>query len=456
MSNQLVNKVDLLSDFKNNIASLLKNNKPDFCIALSGGLDSIVLLHLFSRLRCESYPIKLNAHHVHHGLSNNADHWLNFCEQQCSDLNITFHYTKVNLEKKSRTSLESVAREKRYESLKKCLQANSFLTTAHHQDDQLETVLLALKRGSGIAGLQGIRSIQKIEESFLIRPLLIFSREQLEDYAKYFKLNWIEDESNQDEQFDRNFIRQAISPLLRARWPAITKTFSRSAKLLQEQQLLLEEIASEDLSNSFNQQDDHSSINITKLLCFSITRQKNVLRHWFKCNALQYPSAKKMTAIFNELINAGEQADPKIEFEHLALRRYRDNLYFVSKVNMPMPKQAVIWKGEKTLLLDGLTKVLSFNDSQSKGIEIEKNAVVEIYFREHLPAKLTCTPAGRVGNRSVKKLLHEYQVPPWQRDQIPFIFVNGELIQAVGLWVCAPQKKVMSDIAKEKLHIFFI
>lgn len=453
-----INQNDLLQDLKKHLSDLCIERQNDFCIALSGGLDSIVLLHLFNRLRECDKNITLTAHHVHHGLSDNGDHWLDFCQLQCEQLNVPFKFSKVNLHKTARTSLEALARDKRYTCLKSGLAKNAFLVTAHHQDDQLETVLLALKRGSGIAGLQGIRSIQEIEDGFLIRPLLIFSRDQLEGYAQRFKLDWIEDESNQDEQFDRNFIRKTISPLLKNRWPAITKTVSRSASILQEQNQIIEDIAIADLSQSLNveslnQQDEQSSINLNKLACLSFFRQKNALRYWFKTNALEYPSSKQLSVIFDDVIHASEQANPHIEFEHLVLRRYRNNLYLVRKEKLSLPDQPVEWKGEKSLLIEGLLKKLHFNISKNQGVVVNKNSLVEIYFRKHLPAKLTCTPEDRVGNRTIKKLLHEYLVPPWLRDQIPFIFVDGVLKQAVGLWVCDSQCKMKACTNSTVVHI---
>lgn len=446
---------DLFNEFEREINKLATRHAPHFCVALSGGLDSIVLLHLFSRLKASRDEITVTAHHVHHGLSENADHWLNVCQTQCKNLDLPFRYSNVNLQKTSRTSLEALARDKRYESLKKGLTEQSFLATAHHQDDQLETVLLALKRGSGIAGLQGIRSIQTMNVGFLIRPLLIFSRNQLEEYAQLYKLDWIEDESNQDEQFDRNFIRQSVSPLLKARWPAITKTFSRSASILQEQNALLEELAIDDLSGSLNN-DDKSIVNLEKLSELSISRQKNTLRYWFKSHNLQYPSSKQLTAIFNELIKADQQATPQITFEHLILRRYRSCLYLTAKATKEIPDKPIAWHKETTLFIDGMQGALSFNISQEKGLIVNENDCVEIYFRKHLSNKLTCTPKDRHRSRSIKKLLHEYHVPPWQRDQIPFIFIDGELKQAVGLWVCDDKNKMKEDSDNTLLNIHFL
>ncbi len=439
-------ETNLFTEFRLEIFKLTKTTLTEtsnFHIALSGGLDSIVLLHLFSRLQHQHKNIHLLAHHVHHGLSKNADQWLQFCEKTCLTLNVKFVYSRVTVKKTSGVNLEAVAREKRYDILKKNLKGylvnnkSIYLVTAHHLDDQLETVLLALKRGSGIVGLQGIRGAQKMAVGSLLRPLLCFSRAQLENYARLFSLAWIEDESNQDQHFDRNFIRATITPLLKKRWPSIAKTVSRSAKLMQEQHLLLEELAQQDLSKVLLEKIECSVIDIKKLAKLSLTRQKNTLRYWFKLHDLQYPSAKQLKVMFNELINAAKQATPSIKLGNFMLRRYRDNLYISDLKKTSTPKSPIIWAGERSLSINGLPKKLYFDYSDKYGIDVGENSTIEIYFRKHLPKKLTCTPEGRNGGRCIKKLLHEYGVPPWERAFIPFIFVNGELKQAVGLWCCA-------------------
>lgn len=440
------NETDLFTQFRLVLCELIKTKwtaESNVHIALSGGLDSIVLLHLFIRLQHAHKQIHILAHHVHHGLSKNADQWLDFCKKTCITSKVKFVYSKIIIKKISGVNLEADAREKRYESLKANLETdltqnrNAYLVTAHHQDDQLETVLLALKRGSGVAGIQGIQGAQKMGSHSLLRPLLCFSRAQLKNYADLFSLVWIEDESNQDQHFDRNFIRQTITPLLKKRWPSIAKTVSRSANLMQEQHLLLEELAQQDLSYVLMEGQERSVLNITKLAKQSFIRQKNTLRYWFKLHDLQYPSSKQLDVIFNELIYAAEQTMPSIKLVNFMLRRYRDNLYLTDLNKISPPPKPIIWAGEPSLLISGLTKKLQFEYSDELGIIVGENSTIEICFRKHLPKKLTCTPNGRNGARCIKKLLHEYGVPPWERDFVPFIFVDGILKQAVGSWSCS-------------------
>ena len=440
-------KNDLLEEFTKQLkhlspspSSASANN--DFHIALSGGLDSVVLLHLFARLRESEPNLTITAHHINHGLSDNAAYWSDFCFQLCADLIIDFNCSAVNLAKQSRTSIEALAREKRYACLTNLLSANSYLVTAHHQDDQLETVLLALKRGAGNTGLQGILSKQKLKTGSLIRPLLNFSRQQLENYAQSFNLQWIEDESNSDQVFDRNFIRHSISPLLKARWPAVAKTVARSAAICHEQQQLLEEIGALDFARCVFHLLNKNVLIISELKKLSVARRNNVIRYWFKENNLNYPSAKQLFAVWTDIVLAGENASPKMQFKAVTLRRYREQLYLVAEQPVAdLCNEPVIYSGESQISLLGGRMKLSFervqdNNNTGEALYCKPESEIKICFRQHLPAKLTCTPKGRAGSRSIKKLLHEHHVPPWLRDQVPFILIDGELKQAVGLWQC--------------------
>ncbi|MEH6451742.1 MAG: tRNA lysidine(34) synthetase TilS [Psychromonas sp.] len=453
-----MDKGDLLAVFQQQLNSLVDWQSPNtnddivnFRIALSGGLDSVVLTHLFSRLQAsrlqvKDYKIKVSAQHVNHGLSDNAQSWQTFCEHLCQTLNIDFSLSCVQLNRKSRTSLEALAREKRYACLTQGLNEHSYLITGHHQDDQLETVLLALKRGSGITGLQGVRHTQKLKSGYLIRPLLGFTRQELETYGKLFKLDWIEDESNNDQVFDRNFLRHSITPLLKNRWPSIAKSVARTATICQEQQQVLDEIAQLDFDQAVDFFINQQALNIEILAALSVGRRNNVLRHWFKLNQLEYPSAKQLQTLWTDVAMASADAKPVVLFKGASVRRYRQHIYLIDETSPLADKnkanlQPVIWSGESQLcLFDGHVnlqfKQVAATESDETGIFIDPNDLVEVFFRWQFPNSLKCLPIGRTGSRSIKKLLHEYHVPLWLRDQVPFIFINGELKMAVGLWSC--------------------
>lgn len=447
---------DFIKEFAQQLAPLTKR-AGDFHIALSGGLDSVVLLHLFARLRETVPDMTLCAHHVNHGLSRNALHWRDFCRQLCAQLCVDFSCSTVQLSKQTRTSLEALAREKRYGCLTAKLSPQSYLVTAHHQDDQLETVLLALKRGSGNTGLQGIRYRQTLACGYLLRPLLNYSRVQLEGYAALFGLNWIEDESNSDQAFDRNFIRHTISPLLKARWPGIAKAVTRSAAICQEQQQILDEVAEQDFSALVLYFLNQQTLDFEQLKALSRARGNNVLRFWFKENGCAYPSVAQLQAIWGDLVLAQDDASPVMQFKGYSVRRYRGHIYLLRDCNIAVNLSApIFWQGQPSLsLADGRVTLafsqLDVKDNATDALPIQENSTIEICFRQHLAPQLSCTPLGRSGSRSIKKLLHEYHVPPWLRDFVPFILVNGELKMAVGLWRC---ETLASAECAYKLRIF--
>jgi tRNA(Ile)-lysidine synthase len=457
-----MNKADLFNAFQAQLNSILAPQisfDQNFHIALSGGLDSVVLLHLFSRLRAFDKRSSLSAHHINHGLSDNAARWQLFCQNLCTSLAVDFCCSTVILEKKNRTSLEALAREKRYACLTGGLLDNSYLITAHHQDDQLETVLLALKRGSGSTGLQGIQKMQKLHKGYLIRPLLNFSRQQLAAYAELFQLDWVEDESNQDQAFDRNFIRHAITPLLKERWPGMGKAVARSANICQEQQQLLDEIALADFNLFVEFSLNQAVLSVERLATLSTGRRNNLLRFWFKKNHLDYPSAKQLQTLWTDVALANNDAQPVLQFKGNSVRRYRNHLYLVNDNKLAASiAEKTLWQGQdKIALLDGLVE-LSFSaetDSKSAGnlLNLGDNTKVEICFRSQLPANLTCKPLGRKGARSIKKLLHEHHVAPWLRDLVPFILLDGKLEMAVGLWSCTSEKRAVQP---RYLHVSFV
>jgi len=416
---------DLIDEFQSVLAGLATDDAR-FKVALSGGLDSVVLLHLFSRLP----KTDVTAHHVHHGLSEHAGQWVQFCTQLSDSLALPLSVSYVELDKASRTSLEALARDKRYEALKVGFSEHSYLVTAHHQDDQLETVLLALKRGAGLTGLQGIVAKQALKTGFLIRPLLNFSREQLEQYAEQFSLTWIEDESNCDQQFDRNFIRHSITPLLKARWPSITKTVARSAHHCQSQQEIIDELSRSDFRLC---QLSECALKIASLTALTETRRNNVLRHWFKCASLQYPSTKQLHIIWQDIVLAKSDAMPQVVLQGRSIRRYQGAIYLVED-NKPIATPHLIeWQDESQMQINTGGLIIQL---EARETFLNQQHRVEICFRKQLAEGIQCQPVERAKSRRIKKLLHEYGVPPWLRDHIPFVLINGEVVEAIGIFRC--------------------
>jgi len=425
--------------------------KTRLVVALSGGVDSVVLLHLLVHFQ-KAYPsFTVLAHNVNHGLSANAHQWTLFCEKLCAQFNVPFISSSVHLEKKSQTSLEAVAREARYQVFQDKMQINDIILTGHHQDDQLETLLLALKRGSGSTGLQGIRIQQNFAIGFLLRPLLIYSRQQLLDYAQLHELQWTEDESNQNIEFDRNFIRHQISPLLTARWPSIANSASRTAQLCQDQQSLLDEVANEDLNFCLVEKFTQKTLSICKLLNFSDARRNNLIRHWLKVNGLQYPSHKQLQILWQEVALAKADKQPALQLSSHSVCRYQGHLYLVLKQPFILPKQPITWRGESKLWLDEGRFAVDFSNLPP---QLAEQYNITCCLRSHLDSKLMCLPEGRNKSRSIKKLLHEFQVPPWLRDQVVFVLIEGVLVEAIGLWRCQLNDN-LPQIEAEALSLYF-
>jgi tRNA(Ile)-lysidine synthase len=421
---------------------------PRLVVALSGGVDSVVLLHLLVQYKLHQPNVVVIAHNVNHGLSANAASWADFCGVLCEQLKVPLLTSKVMIKQQTRSSLEALAREARYQSFQDKMHEHDIILTGHHQDDQLETLLLALKRGSGSTGLQGIQSIQPFHDGYLIRPLLVFSRQQIMDYAAFHQLTWVEDESNQNIDFDRNFIRQKISPLLIERWPSIAQSASRTAQLCQDQQHLLDEFAEQDLRLCSVEPFSKQTVSIATLNDFSSPRRNNVLRHWLKSNGLQYPSSKQLGVLWDEVALAQFDKQPSLNLISHSVCRYQSKLYLVPNKTIKIPNEPVKWSGESTLWLS--EGYLGVNFSKVEPAIAEQHRVT-CCLRPHLDPALICSPEGRSKPRSIKKLLHEYNVPPWQRDEVVFIFVDNQLVEALGIWKC--QRKTTDKVTIPTLDL---
>jgi tRNA(Ile)-lysidine synthase len=415
------------------VSEVQKQSLPRLIVALSGGADSVVLLHLVAQFKIEHPNVVVLAHNVNHGLSANAVSWTAFCRLLCDQLQVPLLTSKVVIKQQTRTSLEAQAREARYQSFQDKMHDNDIILTGHHQDDQLETLLLALKRGSGSTGLQGIQAVQVFHIGYLIRPLLIFSRQQIMEYAQCHQLKWVEDESNQNIDFDRNFIRQKISPLLIERWPSIAKSASRTAQLCQDQQHLMDEFAEQDLRLCLHEPFSTQIVSIKVLTGFSEARRNNVIRYWLRSNGLQYPSSKQLSILWSEVAQAQPDKQPSLKLSLHSICRYQDKLYLVVNQKIKLPDKAIRWNGEPILWLTEGELGVNFTKVDAA---IASQHQVSCCLRLHLDQALMCTPIGRHKPRSIKKLLHEYNVPPWKRDEVIFIFVDQQLVEVLGLWQC--------------------
>lgn len=424
--------MDLLSDIEK---QLKQTTAQAFLIALSGGLDSTVLLSLFAKLRQKRPhlpPLSVRAIHIHHGLSPNADSWAKHCQDLCDQFQIPLIIERVQVDKTN--GIEAGAREARYQAIKKHLQTQEMLVTAHHLNDQTETFFLALKRGSGLKGLGAMQQQSVLFGMPILRPLLGFTRPQLEDYAQKEKLNWITDESNGDNRYDRNFLRNKILPELRERWAHFDLAVQRSAQHCFEQQQLINDLLSEAFA-------EHCQIKNQFKLCqfrqYSLAKQTALLRMWLAENQLEMPSKRQLTQLINDVIFAKEEANPQFQLVNKVIRRYQDRLY-LTKPFSDLTKYCLKLEQNTLSLPDDLGN-LSVQENEHNLIFHWQDYSVTLE-KTDLPISIRFGYSGKIKHHpkrpreDIKKIWQELSVPPWERNRIPLIFYGDKLKSAVGFF----------------------
>ena len=394
-------------------------------LAYSGGLDSSCLLHALAELSHQQLLVNpIKAIHIHHGLSLNADAWLTHCQQQAHQLQVPLTVIRVDATPESGESPEAAARNARYQAIAEQLSVDDVLLTAHHQDDQAETLLIQLLRGSGVKGLAAMPSQAAFAKGLLFRPLLDYSRVELERYAKQHGLTWVEDESNQSDVFDRNYLRNQVIPLIQQRWPSSSSTLSRSAKHCAESAMLCEELAREDLQRLAL--PDVMTLPVAELLALSLARQNNLLRYWISQQQLPLPTSQQLRQVTSHLLIARGDSEPCVKWPGAELRRFAGKVYLMPPLLPHDPNQVIEWAAEQEVLnLPGLGLVL-----QRSALSHSNTEKMQVRFRQggeriQLP--------GQSHHTSLKKLFQQRAVPPWQRDRLPLIYLGQQLIAIYGL-----------------------
>ena len=402
-----------------------------FVVAYSGGLDSHVLLHRVAALvNTKQQDKKIVALHINHGLSAQAGQWTTHCALQCEALGVLFKNVDVDAKNMSGESPEAAARAARYQAFRGFMQPGDCLLTAHHQDDQAETLLIQLLRGAGPRGLAAMPSYAEFAKGWHARPLLNFSRDELCDYAQQKGLSWIDDESNSDTRFDRNFLRHEIMPALKSRFPGMAATLSRSANLCAEAAELLAEVAADDQAQM---QVDAGCFSVSGLRVLGEVRARNLLHQCYRDRGLPTPSAAQLQCVWEEVIGAAEDSEPVVSWAGGEARRYRDTIF----IGTPLPEHdatlTLSWDGTQALSIRGLGELCG-DAVTGQGIALQALAGkrLEIRFRQG-GEKLR--PARREGHHALKKLFQEAGVPPWRRDRIPLLYADGQLLAVAGYWL---------------------
>lgn len=394
------------------------------CVALSGGVDSVVLLHLFAQLRTD-YAVSLSAIHIHHGLSPNADHWAQTCQQLCATLDVPLQICLIKLERSSEFGIEAAARHARYEQFHR--QDADYIALAHHRDDQAETLMLQLLRGAGVKGLAAMPVIRhQAGQPGYLRPLLDIDRSAIADWATDRQLHWIEDESNLDSRYARNFLRHDILPLFNERYPAWRTTLARSAHNLAEAAELLDELAQLDAAQAIQGR----RISCAYLENITPARARNLLRYFLAIHKLSMPSQVRLTEMLQQLTRAGKDSHVAIDHDGHVLHRFQHYGYLLTKRTMPASDSRWHWQGETQLALPTLGGILHFERGPAPGLDPAK--LHDINIRLRLGGEIFRPDCHRP-NRRLKDLWQAANTPPWERQRTPLIYSGDTLVHVPAL-----------------------
>ena len=418
---------------------------------LSGGVDSVVLLDSLQRV-ARKLRFRLSALHVNHQLSPHARRWEAFCRRLCRARGIPFQSVRIRLRRGD--GLEAAARAARYAVFAR--QDCHYVVLAHHRDDQVETLLLQLLRGAGVKGLAAMPAIRKAEgrrqkaegknkkaghpSSFILhpsilRPLLDVTRDEILEYARKRGLKWIEDESNQDIYFQRNYLRHEVLPVIARRFPAYRVTLARAAGHLAEAARVLDEIAAADGAGMV----EGGTLAVDALRRLPPARARNLLRCFLAGHGLGMPAADRLQEALRQVLSAKQDARLLVELGDFALRRHAGRLHLVRSGSAPPAHYEKLWRGEKEMALPELGGVLTLVPGSGRGVSRERLRGRAITIRLRRGGE-RLQPDCRRPRRSLKNLLQEARIPPWERERLPLIFCGEKLVWAPGIGVdCAFQ-----------------
>jgi len=407
-----------------------------FRVAYSGGLDSHVLLHALSVLRADHH-FSLSAIHIDHALQPASAEWGRHCASICTTLNVQYVVKRVSVEGVAEEGLEAAARRARYAALAAVLAPGDILLTAHHGDDQAETVLLQLLRGAGVAGLAAMPTQAAFGPGQIIRPLLGFSRAALHAYAQEQQLVWIEDPSNQESHLRRSYLRTEIMPRLARHWPAHASLLARTARHAAEAMELLDEVATTDFA-ACRHAVAHSpqALSIKSLLTLSTVRQRNLLRYWLWRQGFLAPATLQLEEVLAQVQTAPRSQQARVCWPGTEVWRYRDLLVAMPAQHAPDPALDVAWDLRAPLDLPGVGR-LRVAPIRGQGLSCARLNGKSLHVRLRAGGETLMLP-GRDHHHALKKLLQAEGVPPWLRARLPLFYVNHELAAAADRWVCAP------------------
>lgn len=416
----------MINELKTSLASFPSTTI--FWIAYSGGMDSHVLLDLCA----QQSEFHFKVIHVNHHLHEHASEWAKHCQSMVETYNLPFMRKDVHVKKDRGESLEANARLLRYKAISDVMSDGDVLLTAHHEDDQAETLMLQLMRGAGIHGLSAMPVSKSFANGIHFRPLLSYSREKLQAYALKHQLQWIEDGSNLNIDIKRNWLRHQVIPQMKKISPSVATCMARSAKLCGEATAILEEWAEEKLERFIGRTP--YTLSVKALLSVNEHRRHFILRAWLKKQNCLMPSSKKLEAISKDVLGANTDRMPCVQYGHVEIRRYQNDLYCMT--TLPEPSlHPITWDLQKNLMIDnvGVLQV-----ERCDGIGLKRLPEVEVRFRQG-GEKLYINGQ----HQTLKNFFNRLKIPVWKRSRLPLLYVDDTII-------CIPNYYIHKDYMQQE------
>lgn len=388
-------------------------------IALSGGLDSIVMLHLAASQLPSN---KLQILHINHHLQASAGAWSDFCRKQAESLALPF--TQIDVYPAN--SSEAAARDARYSAFSRFLEAGDVLLLAHHADDQAETVLFRLLRGSGLNGLSGMPRSRMLGRNKIVRPLLSVPRLELEGWARTQQLSWIEDPSNQSSLYDRNFLRLKVLPALKKRWPEVVERLSATSQLLRDERQMLDQYLDQELCELSL---DKYTLKGDLLASFEPFKRQSMIRRWVYTLQGDTLNEAQLAQLDKDFFHSALDKNPQFALKSAFLRRYKGNLYLCSDQKAERTLESLLLSEGRFDLEGGVLEIKSSQAGAGRLRTLDKVLCVKRL------QGASCRPVGR-GRKTLKKLFQEASIPPWQRKNWPICMVGEEVVAIPGICIC--------------------
>ncbi|QCI26647.1 tRNA lysidine(34) synthetase TilS [Buchnera aphidicola (Thelaxes californica)] len=422
--------------FKNIIFNQIKkyfNLNYSFLILYSGGIDSSVLLHLIIKLK-KIYTLKKNKFrvlHINHKIQSKSYSWYQHCKKECQKYNINLIYKEINQKIQEKSNTEEKARKARLKIIQKILQPKEIIITGHHLNDQCETLLLALTRGSGIDGLSGMKECSYMFHNILLRPLLNVPKKKIYQYAIENNIKWIEDSSNFDIHYNRNFLRKKIIPLIENKWPNFIYSCYKTSQLFHQNKFLIEYFIKNIYKKYLN---SDLSLNIKFINKYNIEIHNIILRKWFFLHIKKMPTTHQLNKLYFEVIKNKKKNNPIMLIKNYEIQKYKQNIYFFIN-NYNIKNTSMIWNKPYNILklplqIGYISKKNVKNKTNIFPPAPLNNQIVKINF--FLKKKMLFIYQKK--HTTIKKMWQKFNIPPWQRNKIPLLFYDDEFIGAIGLF----------------------